>query len=122
MLETSIWSLAICSTRYLELSPTGRVFLTKSVIAKRIFLVLAVLSIVDVFVGVSSGFFHNVEFFSEKSSARIVSDLAFIEGAFVFIIRALFALVYSSFKLREIALMIIGAAMIGMSVVFGIFA
>jgi len=85
-------------------------------------LTLIILFSIDVALGVSSGLFQNIEFFSEKSSVRIVSDLAFVEGAIVFFVGGLVALVHSNLSLREIALMIIGAAMIGISVVFGIFA
>lgn len=87
----------------------------------RVLLAMAVLSIADVVVGVLFGLFFPIGYFSGKSIARIVSDLAFVEGAVIFFAATLLAFLYSSLSLRVIALMVIGAAMVGLSVVFGMF-
>jgi len=63
-----------------------------------------------------------IEYFSEKSFTRIASDLAFVEGAVIFFVGALVAFFRSSFSSTPKKFMIVGAAMIGLSVVFGIFA
>jgi hypothetical protein len=61
-----------------------------------------------------------IGYFSDKSFSRIVSDLAFIEGAMIFFAGALMAFYRSSFSSMTKILMIIGTAMIGLSVVFGV--
>jgi hypothetical protein len=63
-----------------------------------------------------------IEYFSHKSSMRIASDLAFIEGAAIFFVGAVMAFYRSSFSSTVKALMIVGIAMIGLSVMFGILA
>jgi len=95
--------------------------LIKSVIFKRVLLISVILLVIDVFIGVLSSLFHDVGFFSQKSSARVASDLAFLEGAVILLVGAVAA--FFSFKpsLREMALMLIGVVMIVISVVFGMF-
>lgn len=104
----------------------------------RISLVMSILSIADLSIGVFFGLFLSwmplnpysialfsawpIGYFSHKSFTRIASDLAFIEGAVIFFAGALMAFYRSSFSSTTKALMIIGAAMIGLSVVFGILA
>jgi hypothetical protein len=61
-----------------------------------------------------------IGYFSHKSFSRIVSDIAFIEGAVIFFAGALMAFYRSSFSSMTKILMILGAAMIGLSVVFGV--
>ena len=85
------------------------------------FLVLAVLSIVDVVAGVLFGLFLPVGYFSGKSIIRIVSDIAFVEGALIFFAGALLAFFYSNLSWHVKVLMVVGAAMMGLSVVFGVF-
>jgi len=63
-----------------------------------------------------------IGYFSHKSFTRIVSDLAFIEGAVIFFAGALMAFYRSRFSSPTKVSMIIGAAMIGLSVVFGLLA
>jgi len=63
-----------------------------------------------------------IEYFSHKSSMRIASDLAFIEGAAIFFVGAIMAFYRSTLSSTAKALMIIGIATIGLSVLFGIFA
>ena len=97
---------------------------------------MSILSLADFLIGVFFGLFLpwlplnpysiallstiSIDYFSHKSSLRIASDLAFIEGATVFFVGALMAFYRSSFSLNVKALIIIGIAMIGLSVVFGI--
>jgi hypothetical protein len=88
----------------------------------RILLVTAVLSISDVSIGILAYAGFPVGYFSQKSIARIASDLAFVEGAVIFFVGALMAFFRSSFSSNVKVLMIVGAAMIGLSVVFGILA
>jgi len=85
----------------------------------RVFLVMSVLSIANVVIGVFFGLFFPLGYFSQKSITRIASDLAFFEGAVIFFAGALMAFFHSSLSSTVKALMIIGAAMIGLSVVFG---
>jgi len=86
----------------------------------RLILVLSVLSIADLSVGFIAFARFPVGYFSQKSMARIASDLAFVEGAVIFFAGALLAFFRSTLSSSVKALMIIGAAMIGLSVVFGI--
>jgi hypothetical protein len=95
--------------------------LIKSVILKRLLLTSAILLVVDISIGALSGLFHNVKFFSQKSGARVASDLAFLEGAVILFVGAVAAFFSSKPGLREMALIIIGVVMFGMSVVFGMF-
>jgi len=103
---------------------------------RRILLPLSILVFADVCIGAFFGLFLlwitlnpysialfstvPIEYFSNKSFARIVSDLAFIEGAVIFFAGALMAFYRSSFSSTTKILMIIGAVMIGLSVVFGV--
>jgi hypothetical protein len=104
----------------------------------RILLVMSVLSITDFSIGVFFGLILPwmplrpysialfsaipIGYFSQKSFTRIASDLAFIEGAVIFFVGAIMAFFRSSFSSAVKVLMIVGAAMIGLSVVFGILA
>jgi hypothetical protein len=85
------------------------------------FLVLAVLTIADVAAGVLFGLLLPVGYFSGKSITRIVSDIAFVEGAFIFFAGALLAFFHSPISWHAKVLMVVGAAMVGLSVVFGVF-
>ena len=105
---------------------------------RRILLLVSILAFVDLCIGVFFGLFVSwmtlnpysiglfsavqIGYFSNKSFTRIASDLAFIEGAMIFFAGALMAFYRSSLSSVIKALMIIGAAMIGLSVVFGILA
>jgi hypothetical protein len=82
---------------------------------------VVVLSIADFIVGVISDRFFPVGYFSGKSIIRIASDLAFVEGAAIFFAGALLGFFHSQISFRAIALMVIGAAMFGLSVLFGVF-
>ena len=86
----------------------------------RLVLVVSVLSIADVSVSAFFGLLFPIGYFSQKSIARIASDLAFVEGAVFFFAGALLAFFRSSFSSPAKSLMIIGGAMIGLSVVFGL--
>jgi endonuclease V-like protein UPF0215 family len=88
---------------------------------RTVLLPTAVLLAADVVAGVFFGLFFQEGYFSGKSITRIVSDLAFVEGAVVFFAGALLAFFHSSLSLRVKALMVLGAAMVGLSVVFGVF-
>lgn len=85
------------------------------------FLVLAVLTIADIIAGVLFELFLPVGYFSGKSILRIVSDIAFVEGAFIFFAGALLAFFHSDLSWRVKVLMVVGAAMMGLSVAFGVF-
>jgi CHASE2 domain-containing sensor protein len=65
------------------------------------------------------GIFFPVGYFSQKTITRIASDLAFVEGAVIFFAGALIAFYRLSISSPVKILMTIGAAMIGLSVVFG---
>lgn len=96
--------------------------LMRNVVLKKILLTLAVLSIADLGIGMSAGLFHGIGFFPEKSECRLASDLAFVEGATILFIGSIMAFHSRNVKLREIAVTTVGAIMIGLAVVFGIFA
>jgi hypothetical protein len=81
---------------------------------------LTVLSIVDLIAGVFSMLFFPIGYFAGKSAVRIASDLAFIEGALIFFVGALMAFVYSEQTSRMKALIIIGGALIVVSILFGV--
>ena len=105
---------------------------------RRIFLLMSILVLADLCIGVFFGLFLSwmtlnpysialfsaveIGYFSHKSFTRIASDLAFFEGAVIFFAGALMAFYRSRFSSTTNILMIIGAAMIGLSVVFGILA
>jgi hypothetical protein len=86
----------------------------------RFFLATSILSIADVFLGFLFAEFFPFGYFSQKSITRIASDLAFVEGAVIFFVGALIAFFRSKITSTLKAMMIIGAAMVGLSVVFGI--
>ncbi len=86
---------------------------------RNIALPLAVLSIVDLIAGVFSVLFFPIGYFAGKPVTRIASDLAFVEGALIFFVGALMAFFHSDQTSRMKALMIVGVAMIVVSVVFG---
>jgi len=89
---------------------------------ERVLLVLAILSAANLAIGISFGLFFPVGYFSDKSVPRIISDLAFVEGATLFLAGALMAFYGPSVSLRAKLLMVIGASMFGISVGFGAFA
>lgn len=91
-------------------------------LVERVLLALAILSAANVVIGISFGLFFPKGYFSEKSVPRIISDLAFLEGATLFFAGALIAYSHSPVSLRAKALMLIGASMFGISVGFGAFA
>jgi hypothetical protein len=86
-----------------------------------IILTMTVLSMANVTAGVFFGRFFPVGYFSDKSISRIASDLAFVEGAVIFFAGAVLTFFRSNISPRVIALMIIGAAMVGLSVLLGVF-
>jgi hypothetical protein len=88
-------------------------------LVESILLALAILSAANVVIGITFGLFFPEGYFSEKSIPRIISDLAFFEGATLFFAGALLAYFHSPVSLRAKALMIIGASMFGISVGFG---
>jgi hypothetical protein len=122
MLETGTWLPAICSTNS-SFKVIGRVGLDlgRYTFLIRVLSVMAVLLLVDIVAGVFFGLFFQIGYFSGKSIVRIVSDFAFIEGAVVFFAGAVLAFFGSSFSWRIKALMVLGASMVGLSVVFGVF-
>lgn len=81
---------------------------------------LSVLSIADISFGVFFRLFLPVGYFSQKSIARIASDMAFVEGAVIFFAGAVMAFYHSSFSMTVKILMITGATMLVLSVVFGL--
>jgi len=83
------------------------------------FLILTVLSISDVVIGAFFMLFFPIGYFSGKPIVRIASDLAFLEGAVIFFAGALMAFIRSTFPSKVKVLIIVGAAMMGLSVVFG---
>jgi hypothetical protein len=82
-------------------------------------LFISVLSIADVVTGVLFGLFFSVGYFAEKSVTRIASDLSFVEGAVIFFVGAIMAFFHANISSNAKALMIIGAAMMGLAVYFG---
>jgi hypothetical protein len=89
---------------------------------ERVLLSLAILSAANAAIGIFFGLFFPVGYFSEKSVPRIISDLAFVEGATFFLAGALSAFYGSRVSLRAKLLMVIGASMLGICVGFGAFA
>jgi len=122
MSETDIWSRATClSSRLSELDGKGFEVLQRAFL-KRVLLILGVLLTVNMILSLLAGALFPIGYFSNKSVPRIMSDLAFIEGAAVFFLGALFAFSYSNVTLRVKTLIVIGASMIAISVGFGAFA
>jgi hypothetical protein len=97
------------------------VFLGKLLFLKRVFLVVGVLSLVNFFLGGVFSFFVNFGYFYSKSWLRIASDLAFVEGAVIFFVGAVLAFFFADLSFRNVFLMVVGAVMFGLSVLFGIF-
>jgi predicted membrane protein len=95
--------------------------MVQRIFVEKILLALAILSAVNVIIGIFFGLFFPVGYFSGKSIPRIVSDLAFVEGATVFFGGALSAFYGSPVSERAKALLVIGALMLGISVAFGAF-
>jgi predicted membrane protein len=87
---------------------------------RRIILAIAVLSIIDVVAGAFFWVFYPTGYFSGKSLPRIVSDLTFIEGAAIFFAGGLLAFFNSNLSPRAIALLVVGASTMGLSVLFGV--
>jgi hypothetical protein len=103
---------------------------------RRILLLISILAVVDLCIGIFFGLFVSwmplnpysiglfsvvpIGYFSNKSFTRIASDLAFFEGAAIFFAGALLAFYRSSLSSTTKILMIIGAAMIGLSIFFGV--
>ena len=80
---------------------------------------MSVLSVADMLIGVFLGMFLPIGYFAQKSVMRIASDLSFVEGAVIFLAGALLAFFRSTLTSPVKVLIIAGAAMIGLSVVFG---
>ena len=89
---------------------------------ERLLLALAILLAANAVIGIFFGVFFPVGYFSGKSVPRIISDLAFVEGATFFFAGALSAFYGSRVSLRAKLLMVIGASMFGICVGFGAFA
>jgi len=88
---------------------------------RRIILALIVLLIVNVVAGAFFWVFFPTGYFTGKSLLRIVSDLTFIEGAAIFFLGGLLAFYNSNVSPRAIAMLVIGASTMGLSVLFGVF-
>jgi polyferredoxin len=88
---------------------------------RRLLLVIAILLIVDASLGAFLELTSPIGYFSGKSVARIVSDLAFVEGATFFFAGTLLAFMRSNLSSSNKALLVIGASLLGLSVVFGLF-
>jgi len=88
---------------------------------KNIAAALAVLSLINALIGLLSIQFFPFGFFAHKPIMSVVSDLAFVEGAAIFFVGALLAFVSSHLSRRISTLIMVGAAMIGISIIFGIF-
>jgi hypothetical protein len=88
---------------------------------KKVVIVISVLSIFDVVMGFSSPLLSFLEYFSGKSVFRVASDLAFLEGAVIFGVGSFLAFFSSEFGLREALPLLVGALMIGVALVFGLF-
>jgi hypothetical protein len=89
---------------------------------ERVLLALAMLLAANVAISIFFGLFFPVGYFSDKSVPRIISDLAFVEGATFFFAGALSAFYGSRISLRAKLLMVVGASMFGISVGLGAFA
>jgi hypothetical protein len=87
---------------------------------RKVILVLAVLSIADVVAGAFFWLLYPAGYFSGKSFARIVSDLTFVEGAAIFFLGGLLAFFRSNLSPHAIALLVVGASTMGLSVLFGV--
>ena len=74
----------------------------------------------DVAVGTFIWLGFPIGYFADKSVSRIASDLAFVEGAVIFFAGALTAFFRQTFSPTVKAVMVLGAAMVGLSVVFGL--
>lgn len=86
---------------------------------RKFFLAFVALLVVDVIVGVISGFFQNVEYFFQKSGATVISDLAFLEGAIILFLGVFSAFYSSNFGSREVNLVVFAAVMFCVSIVVG---
>ena len=89
---------------------------------ERVLLALAILLAANVAIGIFFGVFFPVGYFADKSVPRIISDLAFVEGATFFFAGALSAFYGSRVSLRAKFLMVVGALLLGICVGFGAFA
>lgn len=88
---------------------------------KKLLLVVGVLSLVNFFLGLIFSFFVNFGYFYNKSLLRIVSDLAFVEGAFIFFVGAVLTFFYVDLSFRNVFLMFVGVIMFCLSIFFGLF-
>jgi hypothetical protein len=88
----------------------------------RVFLALAILSAANVAIAVFFALYLQVGYFSEKSIARIISDLAFVEGSTSLFVGAILAFFRPSVSRLAKVLMVVGVSMIVISVGFGAFA
>lgn len=95
--------------------------LIQPALVKTVLVALGILSAVDAAIGALFILFFPVGFFADKTFIRVISDLAFVEGAGIFLVGALFAFLSSNITKRIVALMIVGVSMIGISVVLGAF-
>jgi hypothetical protein len=101
----------------------GRTHLTRYDYLKKIILVSAALLILDISMGALAGlgWLNNVWYFADKSSFRVASDLAFIEGAVVFSAGSFIAFFSLHLNIREKSLIAVGAVLVGISLALGVF-
>ena len=94
--------------------------LDRHTLLRRVVLATGVLLIADVVASAIIVLFFSTGYFSGKSIPRNVSDLAFVEGAAIFFVGGLLAFFHSNLSPRAIALLVVGAIMVGLSVLFGV--
>lgn len=94
--------------------------LDRHTLLRRVILAMGVLLIADAVASAFIELFFPTGYFSGKSIPRIVSDLAFVEGAAIFFVGGLLAFFHSNLSPRAITLLIVGASMVGLSVLFGV--
>lgn len=97
----------------------GSIVLIHSTLLRNVILALAALSCADALLGLLSTLFFPVGFFANKTMPRIASDLAFLEGATIFLSGAVLAFMNNKLSLNAKTLMIVGPAMIGVSLLLG---
>lgn len=93
----------------------------RHIFLKKLLLVVGFLSLVNFFLGWFFSTFVNFGYFYSKSLLRIVSDLAFVEGAFIFFVGAALTFFYVDLSFRNVFLMVIGVIMFFLSILFGSF-
>lgn len=108
-----------------------------SKITKKFFKIILIILILNVLIAVLGRYMSaNVPFFSGKSAMHLISDLLFVEGAVIFAVSA-FLLASAAYSPKEqtkdspegsnekhmspeILFMIVGASLIGLSIIVGL--